>query len=59
MTNKMQLCRTIYCSLTALHDSRDIFGHHQEHLNCISSFWYYSRVSLPAGVDETSRQRHT
>jgi hypothetical protein len=50
MTNKMQLCRTIYCSLTALHVSSDIFAHHQEHRNCICSFWYYSRMSLPAGV---------
>ena len=50
MTNKMHQCRLIYCSLTALHVSRDIFAHHQEHLNCIYSFWYYSRMSLPAGV---------
>jgi hypothetical protein len=28
----------------------DIFAHNQEHLNCIYSFWYYSRMSLPAGV---------
>jgi len=33
MTDKMQLCRIIYCSLTALHVSSDIFAHHQEHLN--------------------------
>jgi len=46
----MQLCRIIYCSLTALHVSNDIFAHHQEHLNCIYSFWYYSRMSLPADV---------
>jgi len=52
----MQLCRLIYCSLTALHVSSDIFPHHQEHLNCIYSFWYYSRMSLPAGVmDELER----
>jgi hypothetical protein len=50
MTNKMQLCRLIYCSLTALHVSSDIFAHHQEHLNCIYSFWHYSRMSLPSGV---------
>jgi hypothetical protein len=50
MTNKMQLCRIIYCSLTALHVSGDIFAHHQEHYNCIYSFWYYSRMWLPAGV---------
>jgi len=38
------------CSLTALHVSSDMFAHRQEHLNCIYSFWYYSRVSLLAGV---------
>jgi len=37
MTNKMQQCRIIYCSLVALHVSSDIFAHHQEHLNCIYS----------------------
>jgi hypothetical protein len=41
----MQLCRIIYCSLTALHVSSDIFAHRQEHLNCNYSFWFYSRVS--------------
>jgi hypothetical protein len=52
MTNKMQMCRTIYCSLTTLHVSSNIFAHHQEKLNCIYSFWYYSRTSMlwPAGV---------
>jgi len=51
MTNKMQQCRIIYCSLAALHVSSDIFAHHQEHLNCIYSLWYYTRESLPAGND--------
>jgi uncharacterized membrane protein len=50
MTNKMHQCRLIYCSLTALRVSSVIFPHHQEHLNCIYSFWYYTRMSLPAGV---------
>jgi len=66
MTNKMQLCRIIYCSLTALHVSSDILAHHQEHLNCIYSFWYYSLMSLPADVKVEfllnlgiSRQQHT
>jgi hypothetical protein len=36
--------------LTAVHVLSDIFTHHQEHINCIYSFWYYSRMSLPAGV---------
>jgi len=36
MTNKMQLCSTIYRSLIALHvSSDDIIAHHQELLNCI------------------------
>jgi len=36
ITNKMQLCGTIYCPLIALYVSRDIFAHHhQELLNCI------------------------
>ena len=64
----MQLCKIIYCSLTALHVSSDIFAHHQEHHNCIYSFWYYSRMWLLAGVmdelefqliHESSRQPHT
>jgi hypothetical protein len=50
MTNKLQLCRIIYYSLAALHVASDIFAHHQEHLNCIYSFWYYSRMSLLADV---------
>jgi hypothetical protein len=37
MTNKMQLCRIIYYSLAALHISRNIFAHNQEHLNCITA----------------------
>jgi len=27
--------------LTALHVSSDIIAHHQEHLNCNYSFWFY------------------
>jgi hypothetical protein len=50
MTNKIQLCRIIYCSLTALHVSSDIFAHHQEHLNCNYIFWFYSLASLPAAA---------
>jgi hypothetical protein len=46
----MQLCWIIYCSLNVLHVSSDIIAHHQEHLNCIYSFWFYSRVS-----DDSSR----
>jgi len=55
--NKMQLCRIIYYSLAALHVSCDIFAHHQEHLNCIYSFWYYTRMLLPVGImGESERQ---
>jgi len=56
MTNTMQLCRIIYCSLRALHVSSDIFAHHQENLNCIYSFWYYSCMWLPAGVMDELEQ---
>jgi hypothetical protein len=44
----MQQCRII-CSLDALHISSDTVAHHQEHLNCIYSLWYYTRELLPAG----------
>jgi len=37
MTSKMQLCKIIHYSLTAVHVSSDIFAHHQEHLNCITA----------------------
>jgi len=53
MTNKMQLCRTIllfHCFLTAVRFSSDIIAHNQEHLNCNYSFWFYSRLLLPAAV---------
>jgi hypothetical protein len=45
MTKKVQLYRLIFCSLTVLHVSSDIFAHRQEHLNCNYSSWFYSRVS--------------
>jgi len=32
VTNKMQICRLIYYSWSALRVSGDIFAHHQEHL---------------------------
>jgi hypothetical protein len=58
MTNKMQL-RSIICFLSALHVSNDIFAHHQEHLNCIYSFWVYSRVSLSAAAADNTHNRQT
>jgi len=33
----MQLCRIVYYSVAGLHVSRNIFAHHQEHLNCITA----------------------
>ena len=64
MTNKMQQCRIIYGSLAALHVSSDTFAHHQEHLNCIYSLWYYTHMLLPAGImgtssHDTNWQQHT
>jgi len=50
MTNKMHICRIIYCSLIALHVSSDIYAHHQEHPNCSYSFWFYLRASLSAAA---------
>jgi len=37
-TNKMQLCRLIYYSLSAPHVLGDVFAHHQENLT-IYSIW--------------------
>jgi hypothetical protein len=37
ITNKMQLCRLIYYSLSALHVSGDVFAHHQEHLTVFTA----------------------
>jgi hypothetical protein len=48
MPNSMQLCRIIYCSLTALHVLSDIFAHHQEHLNCICNFVSSNSPMTPA-----------
>jgi len=39
------------CSLTALHVSRDIIAHHQEHLNCSYSFWFPN--SAMTATDDT------
>ena len=65
MTNKIQLCRIIYYSLAALQVSSDIFVHHQEHLNCITTSgithvcrcqmvswecWNVLHTSLPDGI---------
>jgi len=59
MTNKMQLCRILYSSLTALHVLSDIFAHHQEHPNCNYSFWFYSRSAVVGCCHDSSRQRRT
>jgi len=36
-TNKMQQCRLIYYSLSALHVSDDVFAHRQEHLTVFTA----------------------
>jgi hypothetical protein len=36
--------------LAAQHVSSDIIAHYQELLNCNYSYWFYSRLSLPAAV---------
>jgi hypothetical protein len=53
MTDMMQLCGIIYCSLTALHVSSDIFAHYQEHLDYLQFL-----VLFPCVVVGCSR-RHT
>jgi hypothetical protein len=45
----MKLCRLIYYSKSALRVSGDVSARHEEHLT-IYSIWYYSPISLPAGV---------
>jgi len=45
-----ELVRIIYYSLAALHVASDIFAQHQEHLNRIYSFWYYTRMLRPVGI---------
>jgi hypothetical protein len=36
--------------MTAQRVSSDIIAHYQELLNCNYSFWFYTRLSLPAAV---------
>ena len=38
VTNKMQLYRLIYFSLSGLHVSGEVFAHHQEHLTAVSTY---------------------
>jgi hypothetical protein len=38
-TNKMQICRLNYYTLSAVHVSGDVFAHHQEHLTVFYSIW--------------------
>ena len=61
MTNKMQLCTIIYYSSAALHVSRDIFVHHQEHQNCITAFGitYVCRCQLAATYVCNTRSYNT
>jgi len=37
ITNKMQICRLIYYSLSALHVSGEVFAHHHEHLTVFTA----------------------
>jgi len=55
LTNKMQLCGTIYCPLIALHVSSNIFAHHQELQNCIftASVNMYVRYCLPVSWEKS------
>jgi hypothetical protein len=46
----MQLCRIIFYSFAAVHISNNIFAHHQDHVNCVYSFWYYTRMLLLVGI---------
>jgi len=49
----MQLCGISLlfpCFLVALHVSKDVIAHHEEHLKCSYSLRFYSRVSLSAAV---------
>jgi len=50
MTNKMQLCRIIYYSLAALHVASDFFCSSSGESKLYYSFWYYTRMSLLAGI---------
>jgi hypothetical protein len=54
--NKMQLCRIVYCYLTVVHVSSDIFAHHKAHLNYNYNFSFYLRVSLSVAADNDTRE---
>jgi hypothetical protein len=45
-----------HCSLTAQHVSSDIIVHHLELVNCNYSFWFDSRLLLPATADSDKRE---
>jgi hypothetical protein len=50
----------LHCSLIAQHVSSDIVAHHQELPNSNYSFWFYSRLSLPAAaMPEWKRNSHS
>ena len=50
MSNKMHLCRIIYYSLAALHVSGGNFRSSSGESILYYSFWYYTRMSLLAGI---------
>ena len=45
LTNKMQLCRLIYYSQSALNVSSDVFVHHQEHLTYLQYLVVFTQVA--------------
>jgi len=59
VTNKMQLYRLIYFSLSALYVSGNVFAHHQEHLTVFTvSGSVHSEMKLEFQlIQDTSRQQ--
>jgi hypothetical protein len=55
VTNKMQVCRLIYYSLSALHVSGDDFAHHQEHLTVFTAL-HELKLEFQL-IHDTSRQQ--
>jgi hypothetical protein len=49
-TNKMQLCRIIYYSLGCSTCFKRYFRSSSGASKLYYSFWYYTRMSLPAGI---------
>jgi hypothetical protein len=56
VTNKMQLYRLIYFSLSSLHVSGNVFAHHQEHLT-VFTVLTHSRHHQAATLVNTTKYR--